>query len=87
MAGVGVREEEAQLQLTQLPVQRPLLGLDLLTQLGVVSGQVVELGQVTGTPLQAVPKPDLVAQIGRLLGQLAGALGIVPDPGPGQLLV
>lgn len=87
MAGIGVREEQAELQLSQLPVQPQLLNLDLRAQLGVASRQVVELGQVTGTALQTVPEPELVAQLGRLSGQLAGGLGVVPDPGPGQLLV
>jgi len=55
VVGVGIVEEQGQLAVVELTLQRLQLRLQLLGKLGVLLGQLAELDQVAGTPLQLVP--------------------------------
>ena len=78
MPGVGVGEEQLQLALLQLAVQRLQVGPDLACQLLVLPGQLAQLDQVMGAALQGLQRIDLVAELGALTGQRTGACRIVP---------
>jgi hypothetical protein len=87
VAGVRVREEQVELAAAQLAVEPVQLGVQLRGQLGVVLGQLMELDEVPGPPLQPVPGLDLLPEVRRLAGVPAGLGGLVPDPGLGQQLL
>jgi len=85
VVGVGVGEQQLQFELAQLAVDGGLLRLYLGPQLVVFPGQLVQLDQVAGAPLQPLPDRDLLPVPRRLPGQSPGARGVVPDPRLGQL--
>ena len=72
---------------TQLLLHGGLLFGYLLLQLGIVLAQLLELQDVAGAPLQAVPRRDLLPVLRSLARHLAGVLRIVPDPRLGELCV
>jgi hypothetical protein len=78
---VRVGEEKVQLTLPQLMLQRCLLLLDLLREVGVVRRQVGQLNEVSRPVLQVRPAGDLVAQLAGLTRDGTGRLGVVPDAG------
>ena len=84
MVGVGFGEQQLELQLPQLAVDRDLLRLEEGPQVLVTVGQRVQLDQVAGAPLQTVPDRDLIPVLRRLPRQPAGAAGVVPDTRLGQ---
>ena len=85
MAGVGIGEQQVELVRAQLPGNRGALVVDLAFQVLVAFRQLLELDQVSGAPFEAVPRADQITQLGRFSRQLPGALGVVPDPGSGEL--
>ena len=54
-------------------------------QLGIIGVQLLQLDQVAGTPLQAIPGRDEGSVVGSLARHLPGALGVVPRARFGQL--
>jgi hypothetical protein len=81
---VGIVEEQGELPLVQLPLQRGSLRPDLVGQLLVLVGQRGEVDEVARSPLQLLPAADLLPVLGRLPGPPSGQLGVVPDAGLGQ---
>jgi len=82
---VRVREQQVELARAQLALdRRPLLG-DLLLQVGVVFGELLQLDQVGGAALEAVPGRDELAVLRRLTRPLAGAAWVIPRAGLCQL--
>ena len=78
MARVGICEEQVELARAQLSLQcRPLLR-DLAFEIGVVLGKLLQLDEVTGAPLEAIPGRDELAMLGSLACQLTRATWIVP---------
>jgi hypothetical protein len=81
---VGVSEQEIQLALAQLVLQRRLLLPDLLCQIGVVRAQLGQLDQVPGSMFEVRPARDVVTQLTGLACQGPGRLRVVPDARLGQ---
>jgi hypothetical protein len=82
---VGIVEEQLELALLELAIERLEVGADLGGQLLVLLGKLAQLDQVARPPLELQRPVDLVAQLGGFAGEPAGALGVVPDPGGGEL--
>jgi hypothetical protein len=78
VVGVGVVEQQRQLELLKLQLQSVLLGAQLPRQLGIVVDQLGELGQVAPAALELIPDRALVAVLGSLAGQRRGPARVVP---------
>lgn len=78
---MGVGEQQVQLALAQLTLQRRLLLPDLLRQVRVVRAQLRQLDQVPGPVLEVGPSRDVVAQLAALAREGTGGLWVVPDAG------
>ena len=76
---VGIPEKQLQLALLELAIDHGEIGRHLPRQLLVAVGQLTQLDQVASPRLQARPRLQLAAQLGRLARDAAGAPGIVPD--------
>jgi hypothetical protein len=87
VARVRVGEQQVQLVGAQLALERIPLLRDLTLEVGLSLGELVELDQVTRPALEAIPRRDELAVLGRLPCQLARASWVVPRAGLGQLLV
>jgi hypothetical protein len=77
--GVGIVEEQGQLTIVELALQRLQLRLQLLGQLGILLGQLAELDQIAGAPLQLIPDGGLVPVLGGFARKLARPRRVVPD--------
>jgi hypothetical protein len=89
VVAVRVGEEQGHLTAGELSLQAVELAPQVLLDLGVVL-RVEERGEVAGVAdgaVEARPPVDLVAQARGLLGQTAGAAGVVPERGVGDLPV
>src|SRR5438445_253805 len=75
VVGVGVGEEKVELVRAELVLDRRALLLDLRLELRIALGQLVQLPEVTGPPLEAVPGGDQGSVVGALTRHLAGAPG------------
>jgi hypothetical protein len=84
---VGVGEEKVELSRAQLCRDRCLLVRDLLGQLWIARGELVELDQVAGTFFELLPGLDQLPVLGPFSRERARAARIVPDPGLGQKVV
>jgi hypothetical protein len=69
---IRVREQQVELARTQLSRQRGLLLGDLLRQLGVSGGELVELDEISGTLLDLGPAVDELPILRRFARQSAG---------------
>jgi hypothetical protein len=83
VARVRVGEQEVELALPQLGGDRAQLLRDLLAQLGVILGELVELDQITRAPLELLPRGRELAVFERLTRPVARRRGIVPRAGSG----
>lgn len=79
-----VREQQVQLPLAQLLLQRCLLILDLRRQIRIVRRQLGKLDKVPRAPLQRRPAGDLVTKLTSLARQSTRRLRFVPDSGLGE---
>jgi hypothetical protein len=84
---VWVGEEQVELSRAELGGDRGLLLRDLLGQLWIARGELVELDQVAGAFFELLPGLDQIAVLGPFPRRCARAAGIVPDPGLGQEVV
>ena len=87
MVGVWIGKQQVQLVGTELLGDGSALLVDLAFEVGVVLGQLLELDQVASTPLESIPGRDQLAVFGCLAGRLAGAAGVIPRAGLGELCV
>jgi hypothetical protein len=62
-----------------------MLFVHLTLEIRIVRGQLVELDQIARSLFQPVPAGYQLTVIGCLPRHLAGARGIVPDPGLNEL--
>ena len=83
MARVGVGEQQVQLALAQLGLDRAQLSGDLLLQVGVALRQLVELDEVPRASLELLPRRGELPVLERLSGLVARGRGVVPGAGPG----
>ena len=83
MVGVGIVEEQGQLAVVQLALQRLKLRLQLFSQLGILLRELAKLDQIAGAPLQLVPDRGLVPVFGGFTRKLARPGRVVPDVGGG----
>lgn len=79
MRGVGIREEQVELSLPELAPDAGRLLLNLPLQLLVARRELGELDEIAGSPLEARPELELLAERGDLLRQLRRPLRLVPD--------
>jgi hypothetical protein len=79
VVGVGIVEEQGQLAVVQLALQRLKLRLQLFSQLGILLRELAKLDQIASAPLQLVPDRGLVPVFGGFARELARPGGIVPD--------
>jgi hypothetical protein len=84
---VRVREEQVELSRAQFGRDRGLLFRDLLGQLRIARGQLVELDQVAGTFFELRPGLDQLPVLGPFSRERACASRLVPDPGLGQEVI
>jgi len=84
---VRVGEEQVELTRPQFGRDRGLFLRDLLGQLRIARGKLVELDQVTSAFFQLLPGLDQLSILGRLARRCARTARIVPDPGLGQEVV
>ena len=80
---VLIREQQVELARPQLRGHRRALLGHLLSQLGIVLRQLVELHEVASAPLETVPSVNEVAVLRGLARELTRVVGIVPDAGLG----
>jgi len=83
VVGVRIGEKQVQLALPELPIDARQLLVELLCELWIVVGQRLQLDQVGGPLLQALPGSDLFSQLGRLPAVAPRLARVVPDPGLG----
>ena len=79
MIRVRVGEEQVELARAQLGRDRRLFFGDLLRELGVAGGQLVELDQVAGPLLQQLPGLDEIAILGCLARERTRSARVVPN--------
>jgi hypothetical protein len=84
---VRVGEEQVQLARAQFGRDRSLFLRDLLGQLRIAGGELVELDQVAGAFFELLPGLDQLSVLGPFPGLRARAARVVPDPGLGQEVV
>jgi hypothetical protein len=84
---VWVGEEQVQLALPEFGGDSPQLLVDLLTQLGIVLGQLLELDDVARPPLELGPGCGQFAVLEGLARLVTRRCRIVPGPWPGEELV
>ena len=79
MVGVGIVEEQRQLAVVELALQRLQLRLQLRGQFGILLGELAELDQIARAPLQLVPDRGLVPVFGGFTRKFARPGRVVPD--------
>src|SRR4030081_1520334 len=79
VVGVWIRKEQVELAGSQLFGDRRALLSQLLFELGVAVGKLVQLDQVAGPLLEAVPGGDQLAEFGSLTRHLPGTGRVVPN--------
>jgi hypothetical protein len=84
---VRVGEQQVELSRAELGGDRCLLLSQLLGQLRIARGELVELDQIARTLFELLPGLDQLAILGAFSGERARAARIVPDPGLGQEVV
>ena len=87
MIRVRVGEEQVELSRAELGRDRGLLLRDLLGQLRVARGQLVELDQVAGAFFELRPGLDQLPVLGPFSRERTRAARLVPDPGSGQEVI
>jgi hypothetical protein len=81
-------QDQLELKIGQLLGDRGDLGLDFAERVGVVRllRQIEEQLGLVDSGLKLNPRCDLVAQVGKLLLDRLGGLGVIPETGLGRLL-
>jgi hypothetical protein len=78
VVGVGIVEEQGELEVVQLAFQRLQFRIQLRGQLGILLSELRKLDQVAGPALQLVPDRCLVTVLGRFAGGSARPGRVVP---------
>ena len=78
MRGVGIGEQQVQLALPQLGSHGGALLGHLLTELGVVFRQLIELDEVARATFELLPRSEQLSIQGRLARQLSRLVRVVP---------
>jgi hypothetical protein len=83
VAGVRIGEQQVELALSELALDRRELVIELLLELGVVTSKLLQLDKVSRPLIEPLPGRDLFSKLRRLAAVAPRLRRVVPDPGLG----